>query len=113
MTEVWRSSGECYAACIIVQDDQFGNRSVMVWEGISMEGRTDLYMLLCMGMKSLYPLSHLCWCSESWVTLVARPNMVSACRQFVEVETIDKTDWPPCSPYLNPTEHLWDIMLQS
>ncbi len=42
---VWRSRGERYAACNIVQHDQFGGGSVMVWGGISMEGRTDLYRL--------------------------------------------------------------------
>ncbi len=42
---VWRSRGECYAACNIVQHDWFGGGSVVVWGGISMEGRTDLYRL--------------------------------------------------------------------
>ena len=42
---VWRSQGECYAACNIVQHDRFGGGSVMVWGVISMEGRTDLYRL--------------------------------------------------------------------
>ncbi len=37
---VWRSRGECYAACNMVQHE-----SVMVWGGISMEGRTYLYRL--------------------------------------------------------------------
>ncbi len=40
---VWRSRGEHYAACNIVQHHQFVGRSVMVWGGISMEGRTDIY----------------------------------------------------------------------
>ena len=38
---VWRSRGELYAACNIVQNDRFGGGSVMVWGGISMEGHTD------------------------------------------------------------------------
>ena len=42
---VWRSQGERYAACNIVQHDWFGGGSVMVPGGISMEGRTDLYRL--------------------------------------------------------------------
>ena len=42
---VWRRQGEHYAACNIVQHDRFGGGSVMVWGGISMEGRTDLYWL--------------------------------------------------------------------
>ncbi len=42
---VWRSREKCYVACNIVQHDRFGGDSVMVWGGISMEGRTDLYRL--------------------------------------------------------------------
>ncbi|KAK3521821.1 hypothetical protein QTP70_018556 [Hemibagrus guttatus] len=41
---VWRSRGERYAACNIVQHYRFGGGSVMVWGGISM-GCTDLYRL--------------------------------------------------------------------
>ncbi len=40
-----RSRGECNAAFNIVQHDQFGGGSVMVWGGRCMEGRTDLYRL--------------------------------------------------------------------
>ncbi len=39
---VWRSCGECYH---IVQHDLFGGGSVVVWGGLSMEGRTDIYRL--------------------------------------------------------------------
>ncbi|KAI4904717.1 hypothetical protein NFI96_023993 [Prochilodus magdalenae] len=42
---IWRRRGECYAACNITQHDWFGGASVMVWGGISLEGRTDLYRL--------------------------------------------------------------------
>ncbi|KAI3351367.1 hypothetical protein L3Q82_005907 [Scortum barcoo] len=41
---------ERYAACNVVQHDRFGGGSVIVWGGISMEGRTDLY---CLGNGSL------------------------------------------------------------
>ncbi|TWW56334.1 hypothetical protein D4764_08G0003210 [Takifugu flavidus] len=42
---VWRCRGDRYAACNIIQSDRFGGGSVMVWGGISLEGRTDLYRL--------------------------------------------------------------------
>ncbi|TWW66779.1 hypothetical protein D4764_20G0008110 [Takifugu flavidus] len=41
----WRCRGERYAACNIIQHDRFGSGSVVVWGGISLEGRTDLYRL--------------------------------------------------------------------
>ncbi len=42
---VWKSRGAHYAACHIVQHDQFGGGSVIVWGGKSLKGRTDLYRL--------------------------------------------------------------------
>ena len=42
---VWRRRGERYAACNIIQHDRFGGGSVMVWGGISLEGRTDLHVI--------------------------------------------------------------------
>ena len=36
----------------------------------------------------------------------ARPHVAKACSQFLEDEEIDTIQRPPCSPDLNPKEHL-------
>ena len=41
---VWIRQGERYANCNIVEVDRYGGGSVMVWAGISLDGRTDLYV---------------------------------------------------------------------
>ncbi len=41
---VWRTRGQCFAECAIVEHDHFGGPSVMVWPGISIGGRTDLHV---------------------------------------------------------------------
>lgn len=41
---VWRRQGERYAECNVVRFDNFGGGSVMVWGGISVNGRTDLHV---------------------------------------------------------------------
>ncbi|MCJ8739449.1 hypothetical protein PDJAM_G00047280 [Pangasius djambal] len=67
---VGRSRGEHYTACIIVQHDRFGGGSVMVWGGISMEGRSDLYRLDNGTLTAISYRTHcqtLRWCSGSWV----------------------------------------------
>ena len=43
---VWRQRNERFTDCCIAEHDMFGGGSVIVWAGISYDGRTDLHVVL-------------------------------------------------------------------
>ena len=43
---VWRQRNERFTDCCIAEHDKFGGGSVIVWAGISYDGRTDLQVVL-------------------------------------------------------------------
>ena len=42
---VWRRPNERYCDATVAEHDRYGGGSVMVWTGISLSGRTDLYVI--------------------------------------------------------------------
>ena len=41
---VWRMPNECFAPVCVAEHDRFGGGSVVVWAGISAQGKTDLHV---------------------------------------------------------------------
>ncbi len=121
---LWKSCGAHYAACHIVQHDQFGGGSVMVWGGKSLKGRTDLYRLENGTLTAIryrgeilgpivrpyadavgpqFFLVHVS-CGETCFMWWKH------CRQFLEDEEMYTIEWSTHSPVIYPLEHLWDIV---
>ncbi|KAK3553499.1 hypothetical protein QTP70_004180 [Hemibagrus guttatus] len=95
----------------------------MVWGGISMEERTDLYRLDNGTLTAIrYREEILGLIVRPYAGAVgpgfllvhnnARPHVMRVCRQFLEDEGIDTIEWPQYVPDLNLMEHLWDIMFR-
>ncbi|KAI4898810.1 hypothetical protein NFI96_005851 [Prochilodus magdalenae] len=103
---LWRRRGECYAACNIIHHDWFGGGSVMVWGGISLEGRTDLYRLDDGTLTAfkyqdeilgpvVRPYAGAVGPGFLLVHNNARPYVARVCRQFLENEGSDTMTGPP------------------
>ncbi|KAI3372403.1 hypothetical protein L3Q82_022687, partial [Scortum barcoo] len=106
---VWRRRGERSAACNILQHDQFGSGSVMVWGGISLGGRTALHVLARGSLTAIrYRDEILRPLVRPYAGAVgpgfllmqdnARPHVAGVCQQFLQDEGIDAMDWPALFP---------------
>ncbi len=111
------------AACNIMQHDQFGGGSVMVWGGISLEGCTDLHVLTNGTLTAVrYQDEILRAIVRLYAGAVglgfllvqdnAEPHVARVCTQFLNDKGIDAIEWPSHSPDLNPIENFWNVIYQ-
>uniref|UniRef100_A0A3B4CC07 Uncharacterized protein n=1 Tax=Pygocentrus nattereri TaxID=42514 RepID=A0A3B4CC07_PYGNA len=99
-----------------VQHDRFGSGSVMVWGGISLEGRTALHVVSRGSLTAIrYRDEILRPLVRPYAGVVgpgfllmqdnARHHVAGVCQQFMQDEGIEAMDWPTRSPDLNRSIH--------
>ncbi|GFV50946.1 transposable element Tcb2 transposase [Trichonephila clavipes] len=105
----------------ITERDHFPSRGVMVWAGIMMDGRKDLYFF---DTGSVTAQRYTDEVLESYVRLfrgAVGPDFIfmvdnAPCHQavliddFLETENIQRMSWPTNSPDLNPIVHVCDML---
>ena len=117
---VWRMPNERFAPVCVAEHDRFGGGSVMVWAGISAQGKTDLHVIDNGTLTALryvneildvYVRPYAGAVGENFILMGenfilvddnARAHRARITDQYLEQATIVRMEWPVRSPDLNP-----------
>ena len=119
-SRIYRRVGERYADACVIQRQSFGGGSVMVWGGITANGRTPLVVVA----GNLTGISYRGEIVQPYVIPFiqpqannvtfqqdkARPHVPRVVRDYLTQQDVDLLPWPAVSPDRSPIEHVWDEM---
>ncbi|GFV22752.1 transposable element Tcb1 transposase [Trichonephila clavipes] len=119
-TLIWRAPGTRYHQENTIEGHRYGGAGWLVWGGIILGSRTDLHVQSvtmtghvyrdvilkqhvrlfrgAMGAEFLFLDDNAC------------PHCVNIVDECLQSQNITRMNWPAYSPYLNPIQHVWDML---
>ncbi|GFX46852.1 transposable element Tcb2 transposase [Trichonephila clavipes] len=122
---IWRDCGSrnnpAFARARVHESVIFGSGGVLVYGGISIDGRTDLYIIRDRPLTTrrysdeiLRPIvvPYAAAIGDDFILMDdnCMPHRANLVEDFLFEEGIVRMEWPACFPDMNPIEHVWDAL---